>query len=362
MKSKALVFLAVLSASLTANAGGSNPQNFWKRLLAQKTDINPAAPGPNAVGDHEVITPQIAWDKTRFNPNRMICVSHFDGYELLGVGNYEAVKRLLGPNLEPVVQEFAPGVKGVPVVMAATENIGYIGCSCPAKFEEFMINVQIKDPGIEDPATFSPATAHLAPIWWSTNHLKRQETMVNKFSVPEQFAGIPSDPKGESHIGFFKSGGEAGSARGASQQDVKGFYLKDQSGKTILTAKRTAGVIPAATTVVPFVDYLSYATQPRKFKFGGNKLYDLFGLDRTEMPGQYYRLQEPNHGMGYHPALPPPMTAFFAPGADSLEFDKNSELGTVLTRIQFMPLVWTSETFNNAMAWAPHPLPLASKK
>lgn len=334
-----------VAAIFSINSSYAIDQTYTQRLRAQLTDISPAVPGRSPVSDAEVITPEMAWNRDQFNPNRIICLSRYEGKNLAGFANYDAVKKLLPAGVEPVLQDFAPGVKGVPTFIASSLNLGYMGCTCPPQFEEFAISVVIKDPGLENPATLTPATAHLAPLYWATNHLKRQETMVRKFSIPEQFAGIPRDPNGEKHIGWIKNG-----------EEIKGIYLKDQSGREIFRASRGNGVIPAATVVVPMVDFITYSLQDTLFQFDGNRNLDLFKLNRHRMSGQFFRLQEFNHLMSYNPLQAPPAESFFIPGVDQIKMEPASAVGRVLTQIQFQPLMWTSDTLNNGVAWTPKPM------
>lgn len=333
----------VTLAAVVSRGEVSNP--FFQRLLAQVTDVNPQWHGSNPAKDNEYITPTVAWDKKRFNPLRIIRVTQTEGVFLIGASDPEVVGKLLGKDVKPVVQDFGNGVRGVPTYIMTTKNVGQVGCSCPPIFEEFSVNVMIENPGLEDASTITPATMHFAPLYLTTNHLKRQETLVHKFMMPEQFAGIPKKAGGESHIGFLQSA-----------VGVNGIYLKNQAGQVVFRANRTKNIVPRAGTAVPMLDLVMYSLKDQVFNFEGDKTYDLFNLDNFRQSGQYFRVQEPNHLMGFDPTKAPPESAFFSPSDDSLFVDSKSEIGALLGQISYKPLVWTSDQLNQAIVWSPRPL------
>jgi hypothetical protein len=309
------------------------------RVQAQMTDISPQTPGPNPVADDAHITPDIAWDPEQFNPKREICVSSVVNQMLVGYADEGLVKGLLGDGLEPVVADFKLGRRGVPVVVSAGEDIGLVGCTCPPKFEEFAVSVLVKDPGTSGEDGVGSDTSHIVFLYLATNHAKRQETMVHKFSVPEQFVGLPDDPNGQSHIGTYADGDR-----------VKGLYLQDQNGKVVFSAKRRVGHIPQPELSVALSDGIFYS-QGGLFTYAGDTGYDVFGLDGTLMPAAHFRLQDRDHLVAFDANGTPPLDAMFLPLADEWQADPDSDVGRVLHGILFNAVVWSSEAVTQGMAW-----------
>lgn len=316
--------------------------DLLKRLEKQMEDITPTQEGSNAVGDGEAITPSIAWDSNRYNHNRMVRLRDSKAYYIVGFSSPQEVSKMLGEGLEPVTQEVAPGVFAVPTYVGVTDNKNFEGCTCPPRFQEFMVTVLVKDPGYNTGKTTTPYTVHVAPLYFSTNHLKRQETLIMKFSIPEQFSGLPRNESDEPHIGL----------RVSDRGEVRGIYLKNQKGKIIFEGLRKKSVV-AAPSVTPYpADFIFYSNGG-KFKFQGNKKFDLFNLDGQIMPRGSFRVQDQNHLMAFNP-LAPPVEALFNPQAgDQITFDQNHPVGKLLKRIHYQPGLWYSEAFSNGIAWTP---------
>lgn len=336
---KTTLLLLIATCSVAFGAGAHVDKNLMRKLIAQTKEETLTTRGANAYRMDEKVIPELAWNEDKFNPDRMVKLTAEETYSLVGYSDPVQVQAQLGQGLKAVIQDFGNGVKGVPTFIAYTEGTSFVGCTCPPLFKEIKILVAVQSDRPMDEDGVTSSAIHISPLYFVTDHLKRQNSLVKKFDIAIQFAGIPRTKTEKPHIGLYRK-----------NDQVKGFYLLDQDGKEVFSAKKLAGTImkPVET---PIDTDIFIHTSAQQLKLDGHKEFDLLNLDGANVKDTYIRVLEKSHHFGYSPAGPTPESQVFKAASDKVQMNTATGLGKVLAQIKYQPLAWSSDATYNGMLW-----------
>lgn len=329
-----------VTASFAKNHQGEvycDYSKMLKKLKVQSREISYAPDGKQAFGDQEAIREPGLWEPVKFNSKRMIRLGLVKGEHLFGSVDTKEYEHLL-ENLDPIL---APDGKPLAIITRFT-NVGFVGCSCPPFFNEIFVALLVKG---DSQIGSSQYATHIVPLFFGTDHIKRQHTLVTKFSIPEQFLGFSTNESQPDHISSIQEGNK-----------LLGFYAKDQLGNMILEARRGKGAfIKSPSLESPYVESLWRLPSLGRYRFEGNKKYDVLATNGSKLTGTRFRIIHDSRvgsrvRYGYNPLKPDPQQ-FFNPLTDTFKVSGNSLLAKTLRKLNFTPLMWNSEESTGGIAY-----------
>jgi hypothetical protein len=287
-------------------------------------------------------------DNELIAPEKIVKVGHSTFYNLIGSVDQNKLKNYLS-HFGYIPQR----IGNVDLIVGVTQNRDFVGCGCPEEFKEFSIMVFIKSK--------RRGTLQVAAMRFRANNPQRIASMGSKFGT----LIIPGIP----HHEYNNMGTPVGISLNDVQIDEFGQW---QDSTLVLKAIHHKELPdPRKSKMISYIDNellnmdienfglhslgsreasLNQEGAAKKYALATNSELNSEGkidLENEQMKEIFYRIAKPVQSKDQL------SISLFDYKRDTLELNKDTEIGKFLVDLNFQPKYWSTILFENAFAWIP---------